>query len=42
MDGRQFFSYDTTIPGNSNAGHVYGTALPDEDKRAIVEYLKTF
>jgi hypothetical protein len=41
-DGRTFFRYDTTIPGNSNGGHVYGTALPAGDKRAIVEYLKTF
>ena len=40
--GRRFFRYDTTIPGNSNAGHVYGTELSDEDKRAIVEYMKTF
>jgi hypothetical protein len=40
--GRQFFLYDTSLPGNSNAGHLYGTALPDEDKAAIVEYLKTF
>jgi hypothetical protein len=41
-DGRQFFRYDTFVPGNSNSGHLYGTSLPDEDKRAIVEYLKTF
>ena len=40
--GRRFFRYDTSVPGNSNAGHLYGTALPDEDKDAIVEYLKTF
>ena len=40
--GRRFFRYDTTIPGNSNAGHVYGIELSDEDKRAIVEYMKTF
>jgi mono/diheme cytochrome c family protein len=40
--GRRFFRYDTTIPGNGNGGHVYGTALTDDDKRAIVEYLKTF
>ena len=40
--GRQFFRYDTSVPGNSNAGHVYGTTLPDQDKDAIVEYLKTF
>jgi hypothetical protein len=40
--GRRFFVYDTSIPGNSNAGHLYGTSLPEADKRAIVEYLKTF
>jgi hypothetical protein len=40
--GRHFFRYDTSVPGNSNGGHVYGTTLPDEQKRAIVEYLKTF
>ena len=28
--GRRFFRYDTSVPGNSNAGHLYGTALPDE------------
>jgi hypothetical protein len=41
-DDQLFSRYDTSVPGNSNAGHVYGTTLPDEDKRAIVEYLKTF
>jgi len=41
-DGRAFFRYDTLVPGNSNAGHLYGTTLPDEDKGALVEYLKTF
>jgi hypothetical protein len=40
--GRRFFRYDTSIPGNGNAGHVYGTTLADDDKRALVEYLKTF
>lgn len=33
--------FDTTQPGNGNAGHLYGTALRDEDKRALIEYLKT-
>jgi processive rubber oxygenase RoxA-like protein len=33
--------YDTSQPGNSNAGHVYGTTLPADSKRALVEYLKT-
>jgi cytochrome c5 len=40
--GRRFFRYDTAVPGNSNAGHLYGTTLSDEDKRAVVEYMKTF
>ena len=41
-DGQIFTRYDTTVPGNGNSGHVYGTTLSDEDKRAIVEYMKTF
>ena len=41
-NGRHFFLYDTTIPGNGNKGHEYGITLPDADKAAIVEYLKTF
>jgi len=40
--GRSFFEYDTTLPGNGNGGHVYGTTLSAADKQAIVEYLKTF
>jgi hypothetical protein len=32
---------DTTQPGNSNAGHAYGTDLSADDKRALIEYLKT-
>ncbi len=31
----------TSIPGNSAAGHEYGTTLPDEDKAALLEYIKT-
>ncbi|HZD04101.1 MAG TPA: hypothetical protein VE173_04260, partial [Longimicrobiales bacterium] len=33
---------DTTLPGNGNGGHLYGTALPPDQKRALLEYLKTF
>jgi hypothetical protein len=33
--------FDTTLPGNANSGHLYGTTLPDADKRALLEYLKT-
>ena len=35
------FRYDTSVPGNSNEGHEYGTALSDADKWAVIEYLKT-
>jgi hypothetical protein len=34
-------SFDTSQPGNSNAGHTYGTGLPPDSKRALIEYLKT-
>ena len=30
-----------TISGNENNGHTYGTALPNDDKWALVEYMKT-
>ena len=43
--GRSYFRYDTRLPGNSNAGHegrAYGTELPDDEKAALVEFLKTF
>jgi len=33
--------YETSRPGNSNAGHLYGTRLPPDQKRALLEYLKT-
>jgi hypothetical protein len=29
-------------PGNGNGGHLYGTTLAEADKRALIEYLKTF
>jgi mono/diheme cytochrome c family protein len=32
---------DTTQPGNSNQGHRYGTDLEPEEKKALLEYLKT-
>lgn len=41
-NGMDYFLYDTTEPGNGNGGHLYGTALDPEDKRALVEYMKTF
>lgn len=39
-NGQQYFKYETTLPGNSNQGHVYGTNLSSEDKDALVEYMK--
>lgn len=39
---RRYFLYDTRVPGNGNAGHDYGTRLPEADKWALLEYLKTF
>jgi mono/diheme cytochrome c family protein len=41
-NGRSFFLYDTTLPGNGNGGHEYGTKLPPADKLALLEYLKRF
>ena len=32
--------YDTSQKSNGNAGHVYGTDLPEDQKDALVEYLK--
>ena len=33
--------YDTTKPGRSNAGHTYGDDLTPDERRALIEYLKT-
>lgn len=33
--------YDTSEPGNSNQGHLWGTHLSDTEKRLLLEYLKT-
>ena len=32
---------DDIDSGDSNCGHVYGTTLSDENKRALLEYLKS-
>jgi hypothetical protein len=43
--GKPLFATTPRIPGNGNAGHAgaaYGTTLPDADKWALLEYLKTF
>ena len=33
--------FDTQKPGNGNGGHLYGTDLPADSKRSLIEYLKT-
>jgi hypothetical protein len=34
------FKFDTSIKGNSNAGHQYGTSLKHEERMDLIEYLK--
>lgn len=33
--------YDTSKPGRGNGGHTYGDKLSDEERWAVIEYLKT-
>jgi hypothetical protein len=33
--------YDTAKPGRSNAGHTYGDDLTEDERMAVIEYLKT-
>lgn len=33
--------FDTAQPGNGNQGHMFGTWLPDQDKWALIEYMKS-
>jgi cytochrome c5 len=43
-DGRRLFLFDVSVPGNGNGGHdgkEYGTELSDDEKKALIEYLKT-
>jgi len=42
LDGRRFFRFDTSLPGNSSAGHTYGITLKPAEKNALIEFLKTF
>jgi hypothetical protein len=35
------FEFDTSLPGNRNTGHEYGTQLSEDDRRALVEFLKS-
>jgi mono/diheme cytochrome c family protein len=33
--------YDTTQPGRGNGGHTFGDRLSEEERMAVIEYLKT-
>ena len=33
--------YDTTQPGRGNGGHTFGDELTEEERMAVIEYLKT-
>jgi hypothetical protein len=33
--------YDTTQPGRNNGGHTFGDDLKEEERQAVIEYLKT-
>ncbi|MEM6608068.1 MAG: hypothetical protein AAF689_05760 [Pseudomonadota bacterium] len=38
----QSHCFDTSLPGNSNSGHVYGTSLNASDRDHLLAYLLTF
>jgi hypothetical protein len=40
QNGRTFFLYDSAEKGNDNGGHIYGTELSEDEKDALIEYLK--
>ena len=34
-------TYDTTLKGYGNAGHTFGDSLTENERKAVIEYLKT-
>ena len=40
-NGKGKWTYDTTLPGYSNAGHYFGDHLSTAERKAVIEYLKT-
>ena len=40
-DDEKKFIYDTTQLAHANTGHTFGDALNDDERRALLEYLKT-
>lgn len=35
------FTFDTSLTGNSNVGHLWGTSLSEDQKDDLIEYLKS-
>jgi hypothetical protein len=35
------YSYETGLPGYGNQGHTFGDQLEDQERIAVIEYLKT-
>jgi hypothetical protein len=33
--------YNTTLPGYGNQGHYFGDKLNDDERKSVIEYLKT-
>ena len=33
--------YNTTLPGYGNGGHLFGDKLSEQQRREVLEYLKT-
>ena len=42
QDPQRHFPFDTTLSGNSNAGHEYGTKLSEDEKMQLLEFMKSF
>lgn len=40
-NGDDRWTYDTTLPGYSKEGHTFGDELQEDERRAVLEYLKT-
>ena len=38
---KPIYVYDTDLPGYSNQGHLFGDTLTEQQRSAIIEYLKT-
>jgi hypothetical protein len=34
-------TYDTSLPGHGNGGHVFGDGLTDAERTSVIEYLKS-